>query len=131
MTNTDFFKYFRSPQIIRLAVMMYVRISFSLQNVQELLHERGIAISSRIASSATMASKSPFHRHCELIAGQRDQWFFLFVILDHLFHKLINLYDWYKGSCRKFFTCLKKDRSLTHLCCEGSKLLEKWNPVLV
>jgi len=34
-----------SPQIIRLAVMMYVRFPLSLRNVEDLLHERGIDIS--------------------------------------------------------------------------------------
>ena len=34
-----------SPEIIRLAVMMYVRYPLSLRNVEDLLHERGIEIS--------------------------------------------------------------------------------------
>ncbi len=39
------FKYFKtSPEIIRLAVMMYVRFPLSLRNVEDLLHERGIDI---------------------------------------------------------------------------------------
>ena len=46
MTKPDIFKYFKtSPQIIRLAVMMYVRYPLSLRNVEDLLHERGIEIS--------------------------------------------------------------------------------------
>ncbi|MFT6660107.1 MAG: putative transposase [Maricaulis maris] len=37
------FRYFKtSPEIIRLAVMMYVRCPPSLRNVENLLHERGI-----------------------------------------------------------------------------------------
>jgi putative transposase len=40
------FRYFKtSPEIIRLAVMMYVRFTLSLRNVEDLLHERGIDIS--------------------------------------------------------------------------------------
>ena len=40
------FKYFKtSPDIIRLAVMMYVRFPLSLRNVEDLLHERGIDLS--------------------------------------------------------------------------------------
>jgi putative transposase len=31
-----------SPEIIRLAVMMYVSFPLSLRNVEDLLHERGI-----------------------------------------------------------------------------------------
>ena len=40
------FRYFNSsPEVIRLAVMMYVRFPLSLRNVEDLLHERGIDIS--------------------------------------------------------------------------------------
>ncbi len=40
------FRYFKtSPEIIRLAVMMYVRFPLSLRQVEDLLHERGIDIS--------------------------------------------------------------------------------------
>jgi len=46
MTKRDPFKYFKmSPDIIRLAVMLYVRFSLLLRNVEDLLHERGIEIS--------------------------------------------------------------------------------------
>ena len=45
MTNPSPFRYFKtSPEIIRLAVMMYVRFPLSLRNVEDLLHERGIDI---------------------------------------------------------------------------------------
>ncbi len=45
MTKPSPFRYFRtSPEIIRLAVMMYVRFPLSLRNVEDLLHERGIDI---------------------------------------------------------------------------------------
>ena len=43
MSKCSPFRYFRtSPEIIRLAVMMYVRFPLSLRNVEDLLHERGI-----------------------------------------------------------------------------------------
>ncbi len=46
MSKRDPFRYFRtSPEIIRLAVMMYVRFPLSLRNVEDLLHERGIEVS--------------------------------------------------------------------------------------
>lgn len=46
MSNKDPFKYFKtSPEIIRLTVMLYVRFPFSLRNVEDLLHERGIDVS--------------------------------------------------------------------------------------
>ena len=46
MTKRSPFRYFKtSPEIIRLAVMMYVRFPLSLRNVEDLLHERGIDVS--------------------------------------------------------------------------------------
>jgi putative transposase len=46
MTQPSPFRHFKtSPEIIRLAVMMYVRLPLSLRNVEDLLHERGIEIS--------------------------------------------------------------------------------------
>ena len=46
MANPNPFRYFKtSPEIIRLAVMLYVRFPLSLRNVEDLLHERGIDVS--------------------------------------------------------------------------------------
>jgi len=46
MTIPSPFRYFKtSPEIIRLAVMLYVRFPLSLRNVEDLLHERGIDVS--------------------------------------------------------------------------------------
>jgi len=46
MTKLPPFKYFKtSPEIIRLAVMLYIRFPLSLRNVEDPLHERGIDIS--------------------------------------------------------------------------------------
>jgi putative transposase len=46
MTKYPLFRYVKtSPEIIRLAVMIYVRFPLSLLNVEDLLHERGIDIS--------------------------------------------------------------------------------------
>ena len=40
------FKWFKtSPEIIRLAVMLYVRFPLSLRNVEDLLHQRGVDVS--------------------------------------------------------------------------------------
>ena len=45
MTKRSPFRYFNtSPEIIRLAVMMYVRFPLSLRNVEDLLYERSIDI---------------------------------------------------------------------------------------
>ena len=46
MTQRSPFRYFcTNSEIIRLAVMMYVRFPLSLRNVEDLLHERGIEVS--------------------------------------------------------------------------------------
>ena len=46
MTKRSPLRCFRtSPEIIRLAVMMYIRFLLSLRNVEDLLHERGIDVS--------------------------------------------------------------------------------------
>ncbi|GHF62703.1 IS6 family transposase [Seohaeicola zhoushanensis] len=46
MTQRSPFRYFKtSSEIIRLAVMMYIRFPLSLRNVEDLLHERGVEVS--------------------------------------------------------------------------------------
>jgi putative transposase len=46
MTKLSPFRYFKTPpDIIRLAVMLYIRFPLSLRNVEDLLHERGIDVS--------------------------------------------------------------------------------------
>lgn len=46
MTKPSPFRYFKtSPEVIRMAVMLYVRFPLSLRNVEDLLHERGIDVS--------------------------------------------------------------------------------------
>ncbi len=46
MSKRGPFRYFKtSPEVIRLAVMLYVRFPLSLRNVEGLLHERGIEVS--------------------------------------------------------------------------------------
>jgi len=46
MKKRDPFRYFKtSPEIIRLAVMLYIRYPLSLRNVEDMLHERGIEVS--------------------------------------------------------------------------------------
>jgi|GEM_PF-1550552 hypothetical protein len=45
MTTENPFKYFKtSPEIIRLAVMYYIRYPLSFRQVEDILHERGIDI---------------------------------------------------------------------------------------
>ena len=50
MSRPNPFRYFKtSPEIIRLAMMTYVRFPLSLRNVEDLLHERGIDVSHETA----------------------------------------------------------------------------------
>ena len=50
MTKHSPFRYFKtSPEVIRLAVMMCVRLPLSLCNVEDLLHERGVDVSHETA----------------------------------------------------------------------------------
>ena len=42
--KTPFYRFNSSPEIIRLVAMMYVKFPLSLQNVEDLLAERGIDI---------------------------------------------------------------------------------------
>jgi putative transposase len=50
MTKHSPFRYFKtSPEIIRLALMLYVRFPLSLRNVEDFLHERGIDVSHEAA----------------------------------------------------------------------------------
>lgn len=45
MTKRTPFRYFKtSPEVIRLAVMLYARFLLSLRNVEDLLHEREIDV---------------------------------------------------------------------------------------
>ena len=46
MTKHSPFYYFETcPEIIRLAIMLYIRFPLSLRNVEDLLDERGIDVS--------------------------------------------------------------------------------------
>ncbi len=64
MTKRSPFKYFKtSPEIIRLAVMMYVRFSLSLRNVEDLLHERGVDLSHETV-------RFWWHRFCPMFAAE-------------------------------------------------------------
>ena len=61
MTKRSPFRYFEtSPEVIRLAVMLYVRFPLSLRNVEDLLHERGVEVS--LTQTAT-ACRMPCRRH--------------------------------------------------------------------
>ncbi len=76
------FRYFKtSPEVIRLAVMLYVRFPLSLRNVEDLLHERGIEISHETVCfwwnrfGPMLAGEGPVaaRRVAPSLAGQRPQ----------------------------------------------------------
>ena len=81
MTKGPPFKYFKtSPEIIRLAVMLYVRFPLSLRNVEDLLHERGIDVSHETIRfwwnrfGPMFASEIRRRRVQQLRAFSRCQW---------------------------------------------------------
>ncbi|QCO57263.1 IS6 family transposase (plasmid) [Pseudorhodobacter turbinis] len=64
MTKRSPFRCFKTnPEIIRLAVMLYVRFPLSLRNVEDVLHERGIEISHETV-------RFGWHRFCPLFAAE-------------------------------------------------------------
>ena len=56
------FRYFNSsPEVIRLAVMFYIRYPLSLRQVEDILFERGIDICHETAGSPGRAEVSEAH----------------------------------------------------------------------
>ena len=70
------FRYFKtSPEIIRLAVMMYVRFPLSLRQVEDLRHERGVDVSYepvRWLNNRAENSHQPFRRREPAMAKFRS-----------------------------------------------------------
>ncbi len=89
MTKRSPFKYFKtSPEIIRLAVMLYVRFPLSLRNVEDLLHERGIDVSHETVRYwwhrfGPMFASEIRRRHIGGLKFSRWQWH-----LDEVFVKI-------------------------------------------
>lgn len=90
MTQRSPFRYFKtSPEVIRLAVMLYVRFPLSLRNVEDLLHERGIDICHETVRQWWMRFGTMFaaeirrKRASRLRAGQQWRWH-----LDEVFVKI-------------------------------------------
>ena len=73
MTKRSPFKYFNtSPEIIRLAVKMYVRFPLSLRNVEDLLHERGVNICPRDGAVLVAQVRADVRRGDPQEAHSRD-----------------------------------------------------------
>ena len=97
MTKRSLFRYFRtSPEIIRLAVMMYVRFPLSLRNVEDLLHERRIEVSPETVRFWWMRFGPMFaaeirHKRASQMRSSRWRWH-----LDDVFVKVngVQRYLW-------------------------------------
>ncbi|MGA9434871.1 MAG: IS6 family transposase [Roseobacter sp.] len=89
MTKPDPFKGFQSsPEIIRLAVMLYIRFPLSLRNVEDLLHERGVEISHETVQFwwlrfGPMFASENRKRRVEGLRSSRWRWH-----LDEIFVKI-------------------------------------------
>ena len=71
MKKKDPFKYLKtSPEIIRLAVMLYVRFPLSLRNVEDLLHECGIDVSHETRSLAACPPVVEYSREFQARAAE-------------------------------------------------------------
>jgi putative transposase len=76
MTTCSPFKYFKtSPEIIRLAVMYYIRNPLSFRKVEDILHERGVDICHETVRFWVERFGSKFAREIRKNrAGQHSNW---------------------------------------------------------
>jgi putative transposase len=118
MTKRDRFKYFKtSPEIIRLAVMMYVRYPLSLRNVEDLLHERGIDISHETVRfwwnrfGPLFAAEIRKKRVLQLRANSNWQWHLdeVFVKINGETHYLWRAVD-HEGEVLESYVTKRRDR---------------------
>jgi putative transposase len=119
MTKRSPFRYFKtSPEIIRLAVMMYVRFPLSLRNVEDLLHERGIDISHetvrfwRNRFGPILAAEIRRKRVDRMRSGTHWQWHLneVFVRINGETHYLWRAVD-HEGEVLESFVTKRRDRT--------------------
>lgn len=111
------FRYFKtSPEIIRLAVMLYVRFPLSLRNVEDLLHERGIDISHETVRYwwqrfGPMFAAEIRKRRVEGMQSSRWKWHLdeVFVKINGLQHYLWRAVD-HEGEVLESFVTKTRDR---------------------
>jgi len=118
MSNARIFRYFKtSPEIIRLAVMMYVRYPLSLRNVEDLLHERGIDITHEtvrfwwnrfgtIFAAEIRRSRVQAMRHFQHRRWHLDE---VFVKINGVKHYLWRAVD-HEGEVLESFVTKRRDR---------------------
>ncbi|MCF8881043.1 IS6 family transposase, partial [Hyphobacterium sp. SN044] len=112
------FRYFKtSPEVIRLAVMMYVRFPLSLRNVEDLLHERGIEVSHETVRywwnrfGPMFAAEIRRKRASRLRAWPQWQWHLdeMFVKINGVTHYLWRAVD-HEGEVLEAYVTKRRDR---------------------
>lgn len=118
MTKRSPFRYFKtSEEIIRLAVMMYVRFPLSLRNVEDLLHERGVDVSHESVRfwwhrlGPMFAAEIRRKRAERLRSGPQWRWHLdeVFVKINGERHYLWRAVD-HEGEVLESFVTKKRDR---------------------
>ena len=113
------FRYFKtSPEIIRLAVMMYVRFPLSLRQVEDLLHERGIDVSYEAVRywwnrfGPIFAAKIKEKRSAQMRTTTQWRWHLdeVFVRINGATHYLWRAVDHEGEVLESFVTRRKRDR---------------------
>ena len=118
MSKRDPFKYFKtSREIIRLAVMLYVRFPLSLRNVEDLLHERGVDVSHESVRfwwhrfGPMFASEIRQKRAERLRSGPQWRWHLdeMFVKINGEHHYLWRAVD-HEGEVLESFVTKRRDK---------------------
>ena len=128
------FRYFKtSPEIIRLAVMMYVRFLLSLRQVKDLLHERGIDVSYETVRywwnrfGPTFAAEIKKNRSEQMLVRRQWRWHLdeVFVRINGETHYLWRAVD-HEGEVLESFVTKSRDRkaALTFL----RKAMKQYGP---
>ncbi len=111
------FSYFKtSPEIIRLAVMMYIRFPLSLRNVEDLLHERGTDICHETVRFwwhrfGPLFASEIRKRRVDGMRSSRWRWHLdeIFVIINGKRHYLWRAVD-HEGEVLKSFVTKTRDK---------------------
>jgi putative transposase len=117
MTQLSPFRYFKtSPEIIRLAVMLYIRFLLSLRNVEDLLNERGIEISHETVRYwwqrfGPMFAAEIRRRRVDEMRSSRWRWHLdeVFVRINGVQHYLWRAVD-HEGEVLEAFVSKHRDR---------------------
>jgi putative transposase len=101
------FRYFNSsPEVIRLAVMMYIRYPLSLRQVEDLLFERGIDICHETVRFSEIRKRRVHHRSYSQWRWHLDE---VFVRINGETHYLWRAVD-HEGEVLEVFATKRRDR---------------------